>query len=98
MRGKEASSDTSAEGFRLSGAGLGTPPLRSRRFAANTRARAAKTRLRPRCLRRALRAPAGHRSALATEEAADCPAKCLARGGGDRHGPGLRASWKRDSV
>lgn len=90
MRGKEASSDTSAEGFRLRGAGLGTPPLRSRRFAADTRARAAKTRLRPRRLR-ALRGPVGYRSVLATEEAADCPAKCLARGGGERYGPGLHA-------
>lgn len=83
MRGKEASSDRSAEGLRLPGAGMGTPPLRSRRFPADIRARAAKTRRRPRRLPRGLRggggAPAGHRSPLAAGKAAACPAKC--RGG-----------------
>lgn len=77
MRGKEASSDTSAEELRLPGAGLGTPPLRSRRFPAGTRARAAKPRRRPRRFPRVLRVPLG----FGGREGGRSPGEVLGAGG-----------------
>lgn len=105
MRGKEASSDRSAEGLRLPGAGMGTPPLRSRRFPADIRARAAKTRRWPRRLPRGLRgggegtgrAPFAFSGGEGGRLPGEVPGGAIAAAGPGA-GPGVRASCERGSV
>lgn len=82
MRGKEASSDTSAEGLPAAGRWAQDPRPPRCEAAAFPRRRAAKTRRRPRRLPRVLRAPVSFGGGGATA----CPAKCRGEVGDSRAG------------